>query len=177
VDAELARRRAVFAVASAGEVLARLDLLIASVAPASIRRGLHGSIRALSWVLNGYSIAFAAGLVPGGRLADRDGRKGTFVVGVALFDAHWTRRSSSSRSCSMIRLTTSVHGMRAGADGIDDMDRLRSGATGLVPGYSVMAPRRWGRSCAPSPSAARASSAANRRQPHARTPTTSCTAA
>ncbi len=39
----------------------------------------------LSWVLNAYTIVFAAVLIPGGRLADRIGRKKTFLGSVVLF--------------------------------------------------------------------------------------------
>jgi len=39
----------------------------------------------LSWVLNGYTIMFAALLVPFGRLADRRGHKQTFLAGSMLF--------------------------------------------------------------------------------------------
>jgi EmrB/QacA subfamily drug resistance transporter len=39
----------------------------------------------LSWVLNGYTIVFAALLVPLGKLADRRGHKQMFLAGVAVF--------------------------------------------------------------------------------------------
>ena len=39
----------------------------------------------LSWVLNAYTIVFAAFLVPGGRLADRVGRRQTFLAAVIVF--------------------------------------------------------------------------------------------
>jgi len=41
----------------------------------------------LSWVLNAYTIVFGALLVPSGRIADRVGRKRTFLLGLALFSA------------------------------------------------------------------------------------------
>jgi EmrB/QacA subfamily drug resistance transporter len=40
---------------------------------------------ALSWVLNAYTITFAALLVPAGKLADRVGHKRVFLIGSALF--------------------------------------------------------------------------------------------
>lgn len=39
----------------------------------------------VSWVLNAYTLVFAALLVPAGRLADRVGRKRMFLVGVVTF--------------------------------------------------------------------------------------------
>src|SRR5437899_2965211 len=41
----------------------------------------------LSWVLNAYTIVFGALLVPAGRIADRVGRKRTFLLGLAVFSA------------------------------------------------------------------------------------------
>ena len=50
-------------------------------------RGLRAarSLAALSWILNAYAIVFAALLVPAGRLADRVGRRRSFLAGLALF--------------------------------------------------------------------------------------------
>jgi EmrB/QacA subfamily drug resistance transporter len=45
----------------------------------------QGSLNDLSWVLNAYTIVFAALLVPAGRLGDRYGNKLVFIVGAALF--------------------------------------------------------------------------------------------
>lgn len=39
----------------------------------------------LSWVLNAYTITFAAALIPAGKLADRIGRRKTFLAAVVLF--------------------------------------------------------------------------------------------
>jgi EmrB/QacA subfamily drug resistance transporter len=87
------QRHAVLAIVSAGAVLATLDQFIANVALPSIQHALHGSVPMLAWVLNGYSIVFAALLVPAGRIADRNGSKGIFLVGVALF-------TSASAACA-----------------------------------------------------------------------------
>jgi MFS family permease len=77
--------RLTFAIVSTGVVLATLDQFIVNIAFPSIEQSLGGSVGTLSWVLNGYSIVFAALLVPAGRLADRSGRKRGFLAGVALF--------------------------------------------------------------------------------------------
>lgn len=39
----------------------------------------------LSWVLNAYTLVFAALLIPAGRLADRVGRRKMFLIGVVVF--------------------------------------------------------------------------------------------
>ena len=42
-------------------------------------------VSTLSWVINAYTIALAATLIPGGRLADRVGRRRVFLFAVVLF--------------------------------------------------------------------------------------------
>jgi EmrB/QacA subfamily drug resistance transporter len=76
----------VMAVVCTGVVLSSLDLFIVNVALPRIAQGFHGARLAdLSWVLNAYAVVFAAFLVPAGRLADRAGRRGGFLLGVAVF--------------------------------------------------------------------------------------------
>jgi EmrB/QacA subfamily drug resistance transporter len=66
--------------------MASLDLFIVNVALPQIARDLHEpSLGALSWVLNGYAIIYAALLVLFGRLADQRNRKRGFLLGVAIF--------------------------------------------------------------------------------------------
>jgi EmrB/QacA subfamily drug resistance transporter len=75
----------VFAIVSTGTMLATVDSFVVNVAFPAIGRSLGASVPSLSWVLNGYSIVFAALLVPAGRLSDRNGRKRAFLTGVAIF--------------------------------------------------------------------------------------------
>ena len=66
--------------------MSSLDLFIVNLAFPYISRNFHGSsLDSLSWVLNGYSILFAAVLVPAGRWADRIGRRNMFVAGLVVF--------------------------------------------------------------------------------------------
>ncbi|OHV47598.1 multidrug MFS transporter [Pseudofrankia sp. BMG5.36] len=67
--------------------MANLDLFIVNIAFPDIQRDLGGGLSTLSWVLNGYAIVFAALLVPAGRLADRHGHRGGFLLGTVLFTA------------------------------------------------------------------------------------------
>jgi EmrB/QacA subfamily drug resistance transporter len=56
------------------------------VAFPSIRRSFAAvSTADLSWILNAYTVVYAALLVPAGRIADRIGRRRVFLNGVALF--------------------------------------------------------------------------------------------
>jgi EmrB/QacA subfamily drug resistance transporter len=78
----------VLAVLAVASFLAQLDVWITNVGLPNIGAGVgESSLSALSWVLNGYAIVYAALLVPAGRVADRFGRKGSFVVGLAIFGA------------------------------------------------------------------------------------------
>jgi EmrB/QacA subfamily drug resistance transporter len=66
--------------------MSSLDLFIVNLAFPYIGRQYPGtSLGTLSWVLNGYTIVFAALLVPAGRWADRVGRRRVFVAGLVTF--------------------------------------------------------------------------------------------
>ncbi|MDE3069435.1 MAG: MFS transporter [Acidobacteriota bacterium] len=67
--------------------MAFLDTTIVNIAFPSIVRTFGGNARlsTVSWVINGYNVVIAALLVPAGRAADRVGRRGSFVAGVAIF--------------------------------------------------------------------------------------------
>jgi EmrB/QacA subfamily drug resistance transporter len=68
--------------------MSSLDLFIVNLAFPYIGREYRGtSLSSLSWVLNGYTIVFAAVLVPAGRWADRVGRRRLFVAGLVVFSA------------------------------------------------------------------------------------------
>jgi EmrB/QacA subfamily drug resistance transporter len=75
------------AVVLAAEVMDLLDATIINVAGPSIRADLHGSYAFMQWLAAGYTLAFAVGLVTGGRLGDIYGRRRLFVIGAAGFTA------------------------------------------------------------------------------------------
>jgi EmrB/QacA subfamily drug resistance transporter len=78
----------VLAIVCVGIVLANLDLFIVNVGLPNIARDFKGaSLEDMSWILNGYAIAYAALLVFFGRLAERYRRNLSFLLGVALFTA------------------------------------------------------------------------------------------
>ena len=81
-----ARFGVVFAIVSAGLVVANLDTFIVNVAIPSIGRSYgNANLGNLSWVLNAYAIVFAALLVPAGRAADLVGRRAAFLAGMVVF--------------------------------------------------------------------------------------------
>jgi EmrB/QacA subfamily drug resistance transporter len=76
----------VLAIVCVGIVLANLDLFIVNVGLPNIARDFHDApLENLSWILNGYAIAYAALLVFFGRLAERHRRDRSFLLGIALF--------------------------------------------------------------------------------------------
>ena len=76
------------AVLSAAVFMASLDLFVVNIAFPDIQKDFENSTLAnLSWILNAYTIVFAALLVPLGRAADRLGRRRVFLVGLLLFVA------------------------------------------------------------------------------------------
>lgn len=77
-----------FGVTAIAVFISILDLFIVNIAFPDIQLDFPGaSLSALSWILNGYAIVFAALLVPAGRLGDVLGRKRMFMAGLALFVA------------------------------------------------------------------------------------------
>ena len=79
-------RRGVFAVTAAGGLLVSLDVSVANALMPAIGADFPGDGRAaVSWVITAYAIVFAATLVPAGRIADRAGRRRTYLGGLAVF--------------------------------------------------------------------------------------------
>jgi EmrB/QacA subfamily drug resistance transporter len=58
-----------------------------NVAIPSIARDTHASQTQLSWIIDAYSLVFAALLLPGGALGDRYGRRRVLLVGLLLYGA------------------------------------------------------------------------------------------
>jgi EmrB/QacA subfamily drug resistance transporter len=69
----------------AAEIMDLLDSTIVNVAGPSLQRELGASPFALQWVIGGYTLTLGAGLVIGGRLADRYSRRNVFLVGITCF--------------------------------------------------------------------------------------------
>jgi EmrB/QacA subfamily drug resistance transporter len=84
--AERANTWAIFALAATGAFMTTLDSSIVTISLPSIARAfgvpLGGTIE---WVIIGYLVVMAAGLLTAGRLADMLGRKPIFLAGIAIF--------------------------------------------------------------------------------------------
>jgi EmrB/QacA subfamily drug resistance transporter len=62
-----------------------LDATVVNIALPHIQTGLHFSATSLSWVMNGYTLAFGGLLLLGGRAGDILGRRRMFLAGIAVF--------------------------------------------------------------------------------------------
>jgi DHA2 family methylenomycin A resistance protein-like MFS transporter len=70
---------------SLGFAVVQLDITIVNTALDAIGTGLGGGVAALQWVVNAYTIGFAAFILTAGALGDRVGAKRVFMAGFAVF--------------------------------------------------------------------------------------------
>lgn len=75
------------AAAVLGFFVVTLDAVAVNVALPAIRRDLGGGITGLQWVVDGYTLAFAALLLSAGALTDRVGSRRAFGLGLVVFVA------------------------------------------------------------------------------------------
>src|ERR1700752_74894 len=82
------------AATSLGLGVVQLDITIVNTALSSISTSLGGSVAELQWIVNAYTIAFAAFILTAGALGDRIGAKRVFLTGFAIF-------TSASLACAL----------------------------------------------------------------------------
>jgi EmrB/QacA subfamily drug resistance transporter len=83
-EPRFSRAHKVLGLTAIATMLVSLDTSIVVVAERTIAEDL-GNPNWMPWVFSGYSIAYAAGLLTAGRFADVNGRKRSFMRGLALF--------------------------------------------------------------------------------------------
>ncbi|MYR62715.1 DHA2 family efflux MFS transporter permease subunit [Streptomyces sp. SID625] len=86
-SAPVADRRRWFALAivMTAAFMDLVDVTIVNIAIPSIQEDAGASFSQIQWITAGYALAFAAGLITGGRLGDIHGRKRLFLVGIGGF--------------------------------------------------------------------------------------------
>src|SRR3984885_1420068 len=82
------------------------DVTIVNVALPTLVRTLSATTTQLQWVVDAYSLVFAAFVLAAGSLSDRQGRKGTLLVGLAVF-------ASGSLAGALVHTTTELIAARA----------------------------------------------------------------
>jgi EmrB/QacA subfamily drug resistance transporter len=75
----------ILAVVLAAECMDLIDSTVVNVAAPQIARQFHATSTSLQWIVGGYPLAIAVGLITGGRLGDLVGRKRMFILGAAGF--------------------------------------------------------------------------------------------
>ncbi|MEV6954425.1 MFS transporter [Streptomyces sp. NPDC051183] len=79
------KRQLTLLAACLGFVVVILDVSVVNVATDALSEDFGGSLSGLEWVINGYTLTFAAFLLTAGAMGDRFDPKRIFQVGFALF--------------------------------------------------------------------------------------------
>ena len=82
-----------------------LDTFVVNVAVPSVQADLGAGPAVVQWVMAGFGLAIAVGLVTAGRLGDRYGRRRVFALGLALF-------TLASAACGLAPTATALVGGR-----------------------------------------------------------------
>ena len=105
---------AVVTVLALAVLMSNLDIFVVNLAfPFMSNQWPDASMGALSWVLNAYTIVFAAVMVPAGRWADRFGRRKLLVTGLAVFCAG-SALSALAPSMQVLITARAIQGAGAG---------------------------------------------------------------
>jgi len=83
----LPHRYGVLAICCLSLFIVGLDITVVNVALPSIGRELDAGVSGLQWTIDAYTVVLASLLMFSGSMADRLGRKRTFVAGLAVFSA------------------------------------------------------------------------------------------
>lgn len=89
-----------------------LDVTVVVVSLPRIQADLHLTLATLQWVVTAYSLVFAGFLLSAGVLADRYGRRTTFIIGLALF-AVSSGAAGSADTAWMLNLARGIQGLGA----------------------------------------------------------------
>jgi MFS family permease len=86
-SAPIGDRHAGLALAAAvlGFFVVTLDAVVVNVTLPTIRGDLGGGVAGLQWVVDGYTLMFAALLLSAGSLSDRIGARRAFAAGMVVF--------------------------------------------------------------------------------------------
>src|SRR5947209_14270156 len=82
-----ASKRAILLTLCLAALIINIDVTIVNVALPSLVRELGATTTQLQWVVDAYTLVFAALILAAGSLSDRVGRKGMLLLGLAVFGA------------------------------------------------------------------------------------------
>ncbi|MEK7917065.1 MFS transporter [Burkholderia contaminans] len=78
-------QRLTLTLVAVGMFMAVLDSTIVNVALPAMRASLGATVAQLAWIVDAYTLSFAALILAGGALSDRFGAKHVYLAGLALF--------------------------------------------------------------------------------------------
>lgn len=96
-----ARRTSILVTLCVPLFMAMLDNTVVNTALPSIQRSMHGGVEDLQWIIDGYSLTFAALMLTAATIGDIHGRKKVFLAGLALF-------TGGSAMCALSNLSESL---------------------------------------------------------------------
>jgi EmrB/QacA subfamily drug resistance transporter len=96
------RRWLTLAVLSLSLLVIVVDTTIVNVAVPTLAAQLHAGSSALEWIVDAYTLAFAALLLPAGALGDRFGRHRALAAGMAIFGVASLGAALSSSATELI---------------------------------------------------------------------------
>lgn len=100
------RRMAIVFALCLSAFMISVDVTIVNVALPTLVRSLGATTTGLQWVVDAYSLVFAALVLAAGSLSDRQGRKGTLLVGLFVF-------ASASLAGALVDTTSKLIAARA----------------------------------------------------------------
>src|SRR4051812_40884948 len=124
-----------------GYFMVVLDATIVNVALPDVHADLGGGVGALQWVVDGYTLAFAALLLTGGALADRIGARRVLTAGLVGFAAA-SAACSAAPSAGLLVAARVVQGAAAAATVPASLALIR--ATYADAGARARAVGTWG---------------------------------
>ena len=100
------RHRWALALTSVAFFMTALDSLVVVTALPAIHAGLGGSVAALEWTVNAYTLPVCSGIISAAALGDRFGRRRMYVTGLLIFTA-------ASAACALAPDTGALIAARA----------------------------------------------------------------
>ncbi len=97
-----------------GFFMSLLDATIVNIALTNIQLNLKTDLTTVSWVLNAYTVVFAAVLVTMGRFADQFGRKRIYMTGMVLFSVG-SLLCASAPTIELLIVFRAIQGLGAAA--------------------------------------------------------------
>src|SRR5215813_13759500 len=95
-------------------LIINIDVTIVNVALPSLVRELGATTTSLQWIVDAYTLVFAALILAAGSLSDRVGRKGILLLGLAVFGLGSLAGASSANANQLIA-SRAVMGIGAAA--------------------------------------------------------------